>query len=160
MITKTKLRTAYHTECLTHLSVIPQDLAPYIRRLPDFTGPVPQSLLISDQLFSFQDYNTIDSICQVITHHYREKLRDLLQRTAAIDGMLDSVLHLSTLRVVETIDGTDQITGDAADTLEGNVVIGVAHVDILTVYGEGHGGDHLIGILLLELLYIRVDFCF
>ena len=92
--------------------------------------------------------------------HYREKLRDLLQRTAAIDRMLDSVPNLSALCVVEAVNGTDQITGDTADTLEGDVVVGVAHIDILTVYGEGYGGDHLIGILLLELLYIRVDFCF
>ena len=74
--------------------------------------------------------------------------------------MLDSVLYLGALCVVETINGTDQITGDTADTLEGNVIVGVAHVDILTVYGEGHGGDHLIRVLLFELLYIRVDFCF
>ena len=43
-----KLRTVFRTEPDTHLSDKPQDLAPYKRRLPDFTGPVPQSLLISD----------------------------------------------------------------------------------------------------------------
>ena len=87
----------YHAESKTHLSVIPQDLAPYFRRLPDFTGPVPQSLLISDTLLTFMDYNPFDRICQALS--------DLLQRAAAVESVLDAILNLSALCVVEAIDG-------------------------------------------------------
>ena len=84
----------------------------------------------------------------------------LFKRTAAVDAVLNSVLYLGALCVVEAVYGTYKVAGDAADTLEGNIVKGVAHIDILAVDRKGYGLDVLIGILLFELLYIRIDLCF
>ena len=97
------------------------------------------------------DYTLFDRICQ--------GLCDLLQRAAAVERVLDSVLNLSALSVVEAIDRTDEVAGDTTNTLEGNAIKGVAHIDILAVYGEVDRLDKLIGILLLELIDISVDFC-
>ena len=73
--------------------------------------------------------------------------------------MLDSVLNLGALRVIEAVYGAYEITGDAADALEGNVVIGIAHINLLAVDVEGDGSDQLVGILGLDLRYVRIDFC-
>ena len=71
--------------------------------------------------------------------------------------MLYSVADFSTLSIVETINSTYEIAGDAADPLKRNLIEVIINIDKIAVNLEINGSKALIGILLVCSCNICVD---